>query len=156
MINVLVFDDRWGARTDLLEGLEKSFKGQVDLDNCRSVYEANDAIEQKKYHVIIIDSMMSTNGLKPELEKYTKGGLLTGIVWLCNIHNEKPERLQDTSIFVYSGYLDDCDEDTMQALNEYTQNDNFIKNSITFVSKTGNNRAALIEAIREKYKLSKN
>ncbi len=150
MINILIFDDRFGVRESFWSGLTAAFPGKVKLIACKDVYEANEAIRSNSFNVVIVDSMMSTLGLAPDQEKYTKEGLLTGIVWLCGIHNNSPEKLQDSLIFVVSGYVDDCKK-AITSLDEYTQNSHFIDNSIELVSKSGDYINHLIKKIKGKF-----
>lgn len=151
MNKILIFDDRFGARSNLCEKLTDAFQDEIELTTCKDVFQANDAIEKDKYQVIIVDSMMSTLGLSSEQEKYSGQGLLTGIVWLCGLNKHHPEKLKDSLIYIVSGYLDDY-KGAIDSLNEYTQNSDFIK-TITFVPKTAKEIKKMILDIEKRLKI---
>lgn len=111
MYKILLFDDRPQVRISLEEG----FKSRgMEVFACKSIYEANDAWDDNKDELdaIVFDMMMPSSGLNEPLRQKTKGGLLSGWVWLwhtLNPNNEHPHPAANKCIVIYSAYLKDFD-----------------------------------------------
>jgi len=109
MYKILLFDDRPQVRISLEE---KFMSAGMIVYSCRNVYEAKDKwnLYHSELNAIVIDMMMPSLGLDRKLRPQTKGGLLTGWVWLwseLNPNNETMHPAKDKCIVVYSAYLKD-------------------------------------------------
>jgi len=109
MYRILLFDDRPQVRIPL----EDSFKSNgMEVFSCKSIYEANDVWEEHKDELdaIVFDMMIPSSGIDEPLRPKTKGGLLSGWIWLWDIlnpKNEKPHPASDKCIIIFSAYLKD-------------------------------------------------
>lgn len=111
MYKILLFDDRPQIRLALEDKLEAK---EMQIFGCKSIYEAKDVWNKKKSELdaIVLDMMMPSLGLDETLRPLTKGGLLTGWIWLWHFLNpdsKTPHPAADKCIVIYSTYLEDFD-----------------------------------------------
>jgi hypothetical protein len=112
MYNILLLDDRLQVRTNLIEKFEdQGFK----VFPCRTIYDAMDIWDDNEntLDAIVFDMMMPSSGIDDKYRLLTKGGLLSGWIWLWHTLNpdkKKPHPAVNKCIVLYSGYLEDFTE----------------------------------------------
>lgn len=148
MLKILVFDDRQVSRLNICDGLNNAFSDKIDITLCRDIFEANAAIENNQFDVIIVDCQMSIVGLSEDQAKHAQGGLLTGPAWLCSVYKEG-KLLENTLIYVYTGFSTTC-INAINELNEYANSKTFFTDSVKIVSKGLDNFDIIIQGIRKK------
>ena len=109
---------------------------------------------KKNIDGIILDVMIPTAGLSDEHRKLTKGGILTGWVWLW--HHRNKEKLsqhpfENIPIIIYTAYK--VDYDMYIASDQPTKAEKEFSNKITVISKD-EDEDEVIELIREFFGLN--
>lgn len=109
-MNVLILDDRYMVNTAIADVFNKN--GYTTLQ-CSNVYEADEQLAQYHIDYFIVDLSMPTAGLSEDERIQTKGGMLTGWVWLIShvYDNKEDERIRATVIF--SEYLEEAKKITL-------------------------------------------
>jgi hypothetical protein len=124
---VLLFDDCSQVRVSLEEII---ISNKMEVIPCRTIYEANDAWEDNKdIDAIVLDMMIPSSGLDDDLRLLTKGGLLSGWIWLWRILNPDnvvPHPALGKCIVIYSGYLDDF-SDYIESVEPSSKEKEFVK-----------------------------
>lgn len=108
MGKILVFDDRPQIRDFFIDELSPY---EDRLQYCSSIDEADEFLDETvDVDGIILDVIIPTAGLSDDQRKMTKGGALTGWVWLwhhCNPDRVVPHPLSNMPIVIYTAYLED-------------------------------------------------
>ena len=107
-MNILLLEDRGSVShylTEELENMGHTVYDAYNINDAKSIWEEN----EKSLDCIIADLNLETDGLKEDEEIETKGGVLSGWIWLLNyifIDNSKM-KLQ---IIIYTDYLNYLDD----------------------------------------------
>ena len=99
-MNILILEDRGSVSFFMVEALKQ--RGH-NVFSANTTNEATEFWNEQEIDCLIVDLNMSPEGLSKEQAEKTRGGLLTGWVWLQEtVFNTRPEMRPHT--IIYSEY----------------------------------------------------
>ena len=118
-MNILVLDDRGSSSYYLMEWLkihEYTVYTAFNLNDAQSIWDNR---ATNPIHCIILDLNVPTDGLKDEQKERSKGGLISGWVWLKeNVLFDEPQMKYYT--IIYSDYIHCLDDNIEEEYEEIT------------------------------------
>jgi CheY-like chemotaxis protein len=104
-MTILFLEDRGSVSIHITEKLEQDGYDVVSAYNINDAQSAWESRKEKPIDCLIVDLNMPADGLSGREKEETKGGLLTGWIWLReHVFKEDPDTKTKTVIF--SEYLD--------------------------------------------------
>jgi hypothetical protein len=107
-MNILLLEDRGDVSYYLKQALEDSGHTVFDAFSPRDATPFWENRDTVPIHCIILDLNLPPDGLSDEEKRSSRGGLISGWLWLKNyVLNESPEIISRT--IVYSDYLNEVE-----------------------------------------------
>jgi CheY-like chemotaxis protein len=153
MIRVFLLEDR-AIISDIIDSLEMT---GFTVCPCKNIYEADEQWDNQgsegRFDAIVVDLMMSTDGLDENDKKRTREGMYTGWVWLWSkltAERAAPNFADGRCIVIYSAYTDYFDDYINQLCSDSDER-KFLTSGIKIIEKGDLSKdGELIKALSER------
>ena len=153
MINVFLLEDRYDVRVTMVDSLEEN---NFEVCACKGVFEADEEWDAQtdtyKFGAVIIDLMMSSEGLSENERELTNDGLYTGWVWLWGkIKKEitNPKLPYGRRVIIHSAYTEDYLKDLLRGISADNTADLFLKTHVKIVQKSPESMDEIINILND-------